>query len=109
MNLNYYELSVEITRKCNMKCAHCLRGDAQNKTISKEVIDSLLDQINSIGLLTLTGGEPFLEPEMIEYLFTGIIKRKIPILEVGCMTNGSIKSVALAHSFNKMAVYICQS
>ncbi len=108
MNLNYYELSVEITRKCNMKCAHCLRGDAQNKTISKEVIDSLLDQINSIGQLTLTGGEPFLEPEMIEYLFTGIIKRKIPILEVGCMTNGSIKSAALAHSFNKMAVYIAK-
>lgn len=24
------DVAIEVTRRCNMKCAHCLRGDAQN-------------------------------------------------------------------------------
>lgn len=29
--LQLNEFAIEITRKCNMKCAHCLRGEAQKK------------------------------------------------------------------------------
>lgn len=32
-------LVVEITRKCQLKCAHCLKGDAQNVDMSVDVID----------------------------------------------------------------------
>lgn len=34
-------LAVEATRRCNMHCAHCLRGEAENKDISYEVMDAL--------------------------------------------------------------------
>ena len=27
---------VEVTRKCNLKCEHCMRGEAQNVTLTKE-------------------------------------------------------------------------
>lgn len=35
-------LSIEITRKCNMNCIFCSRGDSQNLTISKSIIDKTL-------------------------------------------------------------------
>ena len=34
-------MNIELTRRCNMACKHCLRGDAQNLTISKEIIDKI--------------------------------------------------------------------
>lgn len=85
-----------------------MRGDAENKTITKEVIDKTLDQASLIYRLVLTGGEPFLEPEIIEYLFSGIIKRQIPLLHVNVTTNGTIQNKDIAHSFNKIANYIVQ-
>ena len=33
MELNIDSLIIEVTRKCNMQCEHCLRGAAQRKTI----------------------------------------------------------------------------
>ena len=38
-------LAVEVTRRCNMHCAHCLRGEAENKDISYEVMDALLRHV----------------------------------------------------------------
>lgn len=35
-------LTIELTRRCNMACRHCLRGDAQNRTISTEIIDKII-------------------------------------------------------------------
>lgn len=67
-----------------------LRRDAQDVTITPEIIDKLLDQIDFIVELDLTGGEPFLHPEIIEYLFDGIIKRDIFLFGAGSVTNGTI-------------------
>lgn len=36
--LQLNEFAIEITRKCNMKCAHCLRGEAQKRNIHKKYI-----------------------------------------------------------------------
>ena len=36
--LRLNEFAIEITRKCNMKCAHCLRGEAQKRDIHKKYI-----------------------------------------------------------------------
>ena len=63
--LSYKELAIEVTRRCNMQCSHCMRGHAENHTISKEVVDRLLDEVSVVGRLLLTGGEPFLEVSML--------------------------------------------
>lgn len=34
---------IEITRRCNMCCAHCLRGDAENVDIQEKYINAFLD------------------------------------------------------------------
>ena len=104
--LSYKELAIEVTRRCNMKCSHCMRGSAENHTISKEVVDRLFDEVSTIGTLLLTGGEPFLEPEMIDYIFDAIIKRNIPIARIGVVTNGTIRDKRIAESLNKIGKYV---
>ncbi len=104
--LCFREIGFEITRKCNMTCRHCMRGEAQNKTISEEAIDRFLDDVAGASNLILTGGEPFLEPEIISYLFDEIIRRKIPIWNFSCVTNGSIRDKSIADAWNRLADYI---
>lgn len=98
-------LIIDVTRKCNLKCAHCFAGDAQNVSISKRVIDIVLSQLEGVGLLVLSGGEPFLEPDIVEYIVDQIIEKKIyiPIFEV--ITNGTIQDVRCALAMRKMAEY----
>lgn len=55
-----HDLIVETTRRCNMKCAHCLRGEPQNKSMPKKHLQSFLCQIEWIDSVTFTGGEPTL-------------------------------------------------
>jgi len=68
-------LVIEITRRCNANCAHCLRGPAQRMNISRETITSIFSYVDRIGTLTLTGGEPSLKPGIIEEI-TNIIRWK---------------------------------
>lgn len=86
MRINH--LGLEVTRKCNMKCTHCLRGNTQNKNIPLETIDILLDQIDSIGHFCPTGGEPSLNIEAIQYFINGCKKRNISIDTACIITNG---------------------
>ena len=54
------DLVLEVTRRCNMSCAHCCRGDAQNCDITHKVIDDAFANLSGIGSLVFTGGEPSL-------------------------------------------------
>ena len=90
MNISYYNLVLEITRRCNMKCAHCMRGEAQNIDIPFEVIDKALENVSSIGCLTLTGGEISLNPAAISYVAQQIIKRGINVDNVYMVTHGKL-------------------
>ena len=57
--MNIRNLIVEVTRKCNMYCDHCLRGEPINVNMKKEYIDLLLDQVDNIGSVVFTGGTVF--------------------------------------------------
>lgn len=62
--MDIYSFVMETTRRCNMKCGHCLRGEPQNKTMSNEYMRLFLSQINYISSITFTGGEPTLPSGM---------------------------------------------
>lgn len=62
-------LCLEVTRRCNMGCAHCLRGNAEDLDMSRETIDQVLEQVDMIGQVTFTGGEPSLNTDAIRYFF----------------------------------------
>ena len=107
--LPFHRIMFEITRRCNLRCAHCFRGDPQNVDISEEIIDKTLDQISSCFGFAITGGEPFLVPDKLEYLVDGIIKRKMRFTSFSLVVNGTIlderaqKSVA---AINRLATYL---
>lgn len=88
--LPFHRIMFEITRRCNLCCAHCFRGEPQNIDISEEIIDRSLDQISSCFSFDVTGGEPFLVPEKLEYLVDGIIKKKMRFTSFSLVVNGTI-------------------
>ena len=57
---------IEVTRRCNMCCDHCLRGDTQNKDMDLNHVRALFSHIDNINTLTITGGEPSLVPHIIK-------------------------------------------
>lgn len=83
-------LSVELTRRCNLACAHCGRGEAQDATISEEVIDRLIEDVQDVGILRLYGGEPLLVPEKIEYMVQKINNSNWTTATIELTTNGTI-------------------
>lgn len=86
-------LCLTITKNCNLKCEHCLRGDRFNINISDETIKNTFSKINKIGMLVLTGGEPLLSYNTID-LINKIIKEiklnNVKIDKILIFTNGTI-------------------
>lgn len=97
---------IEVTRKCNLKCKHCMRGDAQDLNISKKIIDNLLDQVVGIENLFLTGGEPLLADDEVEYIVDEIIRRNMVIRELSFVTNGTVLSDKMVNTLDKINTYI---
>ena len=109
-NIIFNTISIEITRRCNLVCDFCSRGKAQNLTITKEIIDKALAELKDcyIYSVRLNGGEPFLEPDMIEYLVNQIIKKEISLCSLFVFTNCTIKDKRIAKSLNQISEYITE-
>lgn len=66
--------SIEVTARCNLKCAHCYINlpindkVAQQKELSPKEWYNILDQMADEGCLWLliTGGEPFIRPDFLD-------------------------------------------
>lgn len=61
---NILNLNLMITRNCNISCKHCLRGDAENESISDEVLKVIFKPGTVIQHLQLNGGEVFSRPDV---------------------------------------------
>jgi MoaA/NifB/PqqE/SkfB family radical SAM enzyme len=71
--MSFYEMSFELTNKCNLSCLHCLRDKTDMKSyISVELFDSILKQAKAYNLqhIAFTGGEPTLHPEFDKIIDT---------------------------------------
>ena len=75
--------------------------------ITKDIIDKTLDEISPYGIyvIRVTGGEPSLTPELLEYLIDGIISKKIKVNNIYFITNGTITSDIIKRSIYKMLDY----
>lgn len=90
----YVKIEIELTRRCNKICAHCLRGDAQDVTITKEIIDAVIEDVKECTHIYVGGGEPLLEPEMLFYLLDQVAKN-LNTFALEITTNGSILNSAV--------------
>ncbi|MDD2805649.1 MAG: radical SAM protein [Elusimicrobiales bacterium] len=97
---------IELTDNCNFRCRMCYMGPAIQKTTHRALKTSefkkILDLLDKDGLieLTLTGGEPLLNPEILEIL--GLLRGKN--FFVGINTNGSVLNEKLLEALLEIRV-----
>jgi hypothetical protein len=74
------ELTIEVTSRCHNRCVHCSSGSSPdcNEFIDKNIIAKAIEAINPDKVI-LSGGEPFLHPEIRDIIY---IARKCPVLAV---------------------------
>lgn len=88
--MNIRKLIIEVTRRCQLTCIHCLRGDAESTNILYSYIDEMLEGVTTIGEISFSGGEPLLNIKAIAY-FLEICKRdRIEVENFYIATNGLI-------------------
>lgn len=87
-------LVMEVTRRCNFACDHCLRGPAQNAVMSDVTIEQTIESLKhtNIDCITITGGEPFLVVPKIRKIFETVKKHEIPC-GFYIATNGAVPSL----------------
>ena len=88
VKLDVQDLLLEVTRKCNMKCAHCLRGDGDETSMNDNLLRNIFRNITQVGTLTFSGGEPSLVPEVLTSALRIAKRYKIEINQVYVVTNG---------------------
>lgn len=82
------DMVIEITRRCNMACEHCLRGDAQALDITREQLFQIFQPVSSVGVLAFSGGEPSLRPELLMEALEVAKLCNVAVDQVYIVTNG---------------------
>lgn len=99
-------LAIGVTRKCNLGCKHCLKGNAQFLSVDTDAIDQFLSKnVSHIGSLCLTGGEPTLAIECIEAIYRSIVKHGITLDCVKIPTNGKNQPEKFFNLLNEIYDY----
>lgn len=90
------DFAIEVTRRCNMTCTHCLRGDSQDLYIEHRDIHNVLKHVKHIKHFNITGGEPSLNTRAIRYILKQLRHFGITVSSFDIVTNGSLTSASKA-------------
>lgn len=99
--------SLEITSRCNLSCAHCLRGPAKpDDGLTYDQVCDLLDQLAGLGCLqvTFTGGEPFCRQDFLQILEEARRQNLASVV----LTNGTVITALTAAALRDLQVYQVQ-
>lgn len=109
-NLNKYSrplypraIAIEVTRRCNLNCRHCMRGKQQNVECNTEYIDKFLGLFSKVGEICFTGGEPLLNIPLIEYTLKKAKELNIRAEAVQIVTNGLLLTKDIAERIANLA------
>ena len=108
MICNIRDAVFEVTRRCNLNCAHCERGASEAVDLKEEYVDAFLKQLNGghIGRLTFSGGEPTLNPDIIIYTLEQLKKQLFMPGTISMITNGQVFNKELAEAFYDYAMAV---
>jgi MoaA/NifB/PqqE/SkfB family radical SAM enzyme len=86
-------------RRCNLACAYCNEFDATSKPVPLETMHQRLDQLARLGasIVTISGGEPILHPELDEIIHR--IRKNGMI--AGLITNGYLLTAERIERLNR--------
>lgn len=81
---------IEITNHCNLECPICIVQNRHNYSMTKEefgrILDGLVEKEGFIETINLSGGEPTMHPQLLEFLDMALAKKEIS--RVSISTNG---------------------
>lgn len=95
--------SLCITESCNLDCTHCYQAN-NGKTMTYEETCAILEQLreHQVLHLTITGGEPFLHPQILDIVkYAKLLKFAITLQTNGLLINESFVST-IRESFTKL-------
>ena len=100
-------LVIELTRKCNLQCCHCLRGCAENKTISDEILNATFKTLKNtyISGICLSGGEPSLVPDRIFKIIELAKKHNVEFGSFYIATNAKVISDEFLKAMLELYLY----
>lgn len=84
------DLAIDVTHNCNMSCAHCLRGERENKRMAKKTLRVGLSVFDRINTITFTGGEPTLNLTAIENALEICKELSVSVGNFYIVTNGKM-------------------
>lgn len=95
-------VSLNITRKCNLRCKHCFSdsGNPDLNELTTQELFSLINQMKNAGsfFLAIGGGEPLLRDDLFQ-----IIKyARENFIAVSIVTNGLLINKEIAKKFNEL-------
>lgn len=70
-----------------------MNGDAQDITITRQIIDRAFEDVEDCESIAIVGGEPFLELDMLEYLVDKVTESRWEAEYLQLTTNGTIRSL----------------
>jgi molybdenum cofactor biosynthesis protein A len=104
--INYIRLAV--TDRCNLRCFYCMPEEgikyvARDELLTYEEMDRLIVLLAGMGVekVRITGGEPFVRKDMLEFLFN--ICRVPGINKVNITTNGTL-TAPIVGDLKKMGI-----
>ena len=85
-----HQLSMETTRRCNLACAHCYKGDADAIDSDPEIPGVLFNYFQDVDFICLQGAEPFMNTEGLRQINTALKENKVSFGSFSFVTNGTI-------------------
>ena len=98
------DLQIHLSELCNLRCKHCYQEDCNEKRIMslnefKYIIDSYKNLYgNNCYKIAITGGEPFLIPNIIDYIKYG--SQNFELVQI--LTNGTLITDSLCKDLQKI-------
>ena len=108
MSVSFDTVMLEVTRKCNMNCAHCMRGEMRDFDMQLYALKELFSQTKSIKHLGLTGGEPSLAPYVIKWIGYYANQYDCKIDSFFCATNAKHYSEEFVKELSNL-YYLCEN
>jgi radical SAM protein with 4Fe4S-binding SPASM domain len=100
----FHHAQIEITGCCNMNCEHCRANMEKKIFMPLDKIEKILQfakkNMGEEFNLTLSGGEPFLHPNLIEIVRMGVDSG---YSEIVITTNGSLVTDEIVNEINKFS------
>lgn len=101
----FTDIVLEVGRKCNLQCDHCLRGESENLTMPFEIAKKAIDLVTGIRTITFSGGEPTLYGKEIAKIIDYIIASGKSVGAFYVASNGTIYSPDLMRALVKLYTY----